>query len=229
MALEDVRSEPERRQERRELLKWQRRMVPFMTASIIVAAAFFAAVSVWEYSRIEARLSQVAPAPENPWNFPVAGPASFDDQFQVATARAAYALERELVARRYDQATLMLSARLWTRLMGFITGMILALVGAAFVLGKLNEDTSELSGKGNTAGQEWALSLRSSSPGIILAVLGCVLMTLSIAVQGSVSTQDQAIYFQRSPAAALMPAPGEASSPAAPPFGLAPPQKKVSP
>jgi hypothetical protein len=47
----------------------------------------------------------------------------------------AHALERELIARRYDQVNLTVTTRLWTRLMGFITGMILALVGAAFVLG----------------------------------------------------------------------------------------------
>ena len=65
---------------------------------------------------------------------------TYDAALRARRARDALALEQELVARRYEQANLMLSTSLWTRLMGFITGMILALVGAAFILGKLQED-----------------------------------------------------------------------------------------
>ena len=215
-------------------MTWQRRMAPFMTASIIVAAGFFAAVTLWGYSRFESRLTRPPGAPESLWNLQSASSESFDKQFELVRARATYELEREIIARRYDQATLMLSARLWTRLMGFITGMILALVGAAFVLGKLSEDTSELDTKGGPPGQQWSLTLRSSSPGIILAVLGSLLMTLSIAVQGTVNMQDQAIYFQSTTWAAPMPAAGQATSPAEPgktgttlnPYGLEPPRKE---
>src|SRR5262249_58461153 len=77
------------------------------------------------------------------WSSPIAG-RDFNEQMRLEAMRAAYSLERELVARRYEQGNLSYLNRLWTRFMGFVTGMILALVGAAFVLGKLVTDKSEL-------------------------------------------------------------------------------------
>lgn len=51
-------------------------------------------------------------------------------------------LEADALHRRYHQANATMLARVWTRQLGFLTGMILALVGAAFVLGRLQETTS---------------------------------------------------------------------------------------
>lgn len=198
----------------RDVLAWQRRMAAFMTASIIVAAVFFAVVSIWQYSRFEATFSRPAAALEDPWAGLPGPAASSEQRFEVANARAAYALERELVGRRYDQANLTLTTRLWTRLMGFITGMILALVGAAFVLGKLSEEPSEASTKSGVPGLEWSLSVRSASPGVLLAIMGTLLMALSITIQASYSAEDQAIYFNRSNVARAPPAPTDAIGPA---------------
>jgi hypothetical protein len=202
--------------EDRQLLAWQRRMAAFMTASVIVAAAFFAIVTLWQYGRFEAILVKPAAALEDVWSRQVIAPTTYEQQFELAKTRAAFALERELIARRYDQANLTLTTRLWTRLMGFITGMILALVGAAFVLGKLSEAVSEAAAKAGLPGQEWSFSVRSASPGVILAVLGTLLMALSITIQASYSTEDRAIYFGRAASTPVVPGPGEAVGPASP-------------
>jgi hypothetical protein len=45
-------------------------------------------------------------------------------------------LEADALQRRYHQANANMLARVWTRQLGFITGMLLALVGAAFILGR---------------------------------------------------------------------------------------------
>jgi hypothetical protein len=62
-------------------------------------------------------------------------------------------------------------SRLWTTYLGFVTGMIFALVGAMFVLGKLESDPSELKTKVGTA---LDTSFKSASPGLVLAVLGVI-------------------------------------------------------
>ena len=195
-------------------LDWQRRMASFMTASVIVAAVFFAVVTLWEFRSFQARLFEA----EAPFEDVLSSlrPTTYQEQVDVARMRTALALERDIIRRRYGQTNMSIATRLWTRLMGFITGMILALVGAAFILGKLKEDVSEAAAKAGLPGQELSFSVRSASPGIVLAVMGTVLMALSISIQSNFSTEDQAIYFDRVTPTSTPPKPGEASGPAAP-------------
>jgi hypothetical protein len=176
-----------------DLKRWQSRMAPFMFTAVVVTALFFSVASIWKFGHIEASLMRpsmdCAPAP---WNA-TGVPPDFDQHMRLAAAQASYKLECELINRRYEQANLAFESRLWTRFMGFITGMILALVGAVFVLGKLETDRSEV----EAAAKGVSLAVRSTSPGILLAVLGAVLMGLSIALPVTVSVTDGAIYFAR--------------------------------
>lgn len=170
---------------------WQRRMAPLMVAAVVVTALFFAVITVIEFRKLEAWLfDQSLPALATTAARPVIEPTTFEQQLALDSSRQAYALEREAIARRYNQGNLLIATRLWTRLMGFVTGMILALVGAAFVLGKLAEDTSELS----AAGSGVSVSLKSASPGVILCVLGTILMSMTIWVSVDLSTRDMALY-----------------------------------
>jgi hypothetical protein len=101
-------------------------------------------------------------------------------------------LDLTLMERRYHQANVFLMGRLWISYLGFVTGMILALVGAVFILGKLREDTTEASGKA-PGGIEAAL--RTSSPGIVLAALGVVLMIATIVTNHPIHTADSAVFL----------------------------------
>jgi hypothetical protein len=74
-------------------------------------------------------------------------------------------------------ASMLLS--LWTRNMGFVTGMILAMVGAAFILSRLDDKGSELTAEQGTIKG----SLKTSSPGIVLTTLGSVLMVMAMTVR----------------------------------------------
>lgn len=192
---------------------WQRRMAPLMVAAIVATALFFAFMTVREFGRIETWLfSQSPPAPAVTASAGIQ-PATFEQQLQQASARESFALEREAMARRYNQGNLLIATRLWTRMMGFVTGMVLALIGAAFVLGKLSEDTSELSAGGSNV----SVSLKTASPGIILCVLGTVLMGMTIWVPVDLSTRDAALYV--GPGATDLSGrlgAGEAASPASP-------------
>jgi hypothetical protein len=74
--------------------------------------------------------------------------------------------------------------------MGFVTGMILALVGAVFILGKLRESSSEFEAQTDVM----VLSLKSASPGIILAALGVGLMLTTIVTHHEISVTDVPVY-----------------------------------
>jgi hypothetical protein len=91
-------------------------------------------------------------------------------------------------------------SRVWTSYLGFVTGMVLALVGAAFILGKLQEPVSELS----TALQGTSISLKSASPGLLLAALGTILMLATIITHHRIDVVDKAVYLRDS--AAITPA-----------------------
>lgn len=178
---------------------WQGRMAPLMAGAVVVTAVFFAVVMLVRFASIEATMRE-PPAIELriPWSAPGREPATWHDQQALATAQATFALERELIARRYRQAGAIMSLRLWTRLMGFLTGMILAMVGAAFVLGKLTSPESEIAGGASGA----TISIKSASPGIVMAVLGTVLIGISLVIPVTADVRDAAVYFGRADAAA---------------------------
>jgi hypothetical protein len=100
-------------------------------------------------------------------------------------------LEQDAMNMRYQQINATLLLRTWTRYTGFLVGMVLALVGAFFILGRLREETSQLSGE--SGGFKFALV--TSSPGVILAVLGTILMVVTLVVKFDFEVQDRPVYL----------------------------------
>lgn len=180
--------------------RWRGRLLPFMMLMLVLGSVFFGVVSVVQVRELdkqlveEAKLVAVPPRPE----ILPATEASYAYDVTVA-------LEQGVIARRYHFALGMIRVRLWTRMLGFSAGMVLAMVGAAFVLGRLQEPASRLSARGGGL----ALSLTSASPGLLLAVLGTLLMISSIAVSPNVTTSDGAVYVphvEEVPTESLQPA-----------------------
>jgi hypothetical protein len=101
------------------------------------------------------------------------------------------ALEAQALNRRYHQGNVLLMSRIWVSYLSFVTGMILCLVGASFILGRLREPTSTIGADSNLV----KLSVKSSSPGIILASLGTVLIITSIMTNHRIEIQDTSIYL----------------------------------
>ena len=71
-----------------------------------------------------------------------------------------------------------------------MTGMILALVGAAFTLGRVHETYTEIEAKSHDSGA----ALKTSAPGIVLATLGVAMMISTLFVRYEISVTDMAIY-----------------------------------
>lgn len=111
-----------------------------------------------------------------------------------AALNASILLESYVLERRYHQANTLLMSMVWIRYLGFSTGMVIALVGAAFILGKLREDPFNL----NVEGDKRKLSLSGTSPGLIMVFLGVVLMMTTIVRQHTFSITDQPVYFSTS-------------------------------
>lgn len=178
-------------EQRREA--WQARLLPLMAGMVVAAALFFAVVSVIElralYPRIEQRPLDLA---SDFAAFEQAAPEAARGDVDYLRFKTLALLEADALHRRYHQATAMLLARVWTRQLGFVTGMILALVGAAFVLGRLQERASTVEFDAKVA----RASIVSASPGLVLAVLGSVLMGLALVVRADIATHDVATYVR---------------------------------
>jgi hypothetical protein len=100
-------------------------------------------------------------------------------------------LEAYTVAHRYHQANSALIVRAWIKYLGFLTGMILAIVGAVFILGKLSEGPTDLSAEATG----WKVSVASASPGLILAVLGTALIITTVLVNPPTGVTDLPTYI----------------------------------
>lgn len=168
--------------------RWQMQLLPLMRGMIVGLTIFFFAASLGQLIYLDREI-QNAPhvATAQLGGAPAAVQNLASPEFRILAG-----LDAALLERKYHQANVFLMGRLWTSYLGFVTGMILALVGAVFILGKMREDSSEL----NTSGVAGTVTLRSSSPGIVLAVLGVVLMTTTIVTNHPIETSDAPVFLK---------------------------------
>ena len=198
---------------RRETIVWQRGLLPFMTYFVVtMAVAFFlfSGFHVYEVTRFiqEDQRQSIRTAVQAEISRPLATPLTATD----LTNNALILLEADTLDKRYHQAGGMLMSRIWSRQLTFITGMVLAFVGAVFILGKLSESSSQISGE--TA--QMKLAITSASPGLILTFLGTSLIMASLFVASNLDVADGAAYVNRLQPARQLQA-GPAKHDAAPP------------
>ena len=101
-------------------------------------------------------------------------------------------MEEKSLDRRYSQGGLLLVSRIFTKYLGFFTGMILAIVGSVFIIGKMQEEKTDLEG---AMGENMKMKLASSSPGIIFGVLGTILMLSTILQHTEIAVSDQPLFL----------------------------------
>ena len=175
----------------RELVRWQRHLLPFMTGFVVVmAAAFFIFSGLHLYqvtSFIEEEHGQnIRALIESEIAKPTAEKLNTDEVMQ----HALLLLEADTLDKRYHQASALLMSRIWSRQLAFMTGMVMAFLGAVFILGKLSESASQISG----GDAQWKVAITSTSPGIILCFFGTVLLVSSLYVRASLDVTDGPAY-----------------------------------
>lgn len=171
---------------------WQEKLLPFMTIMVAGMAIFFFLASLGQLIYLHrtmfegTALLHSVPSDE----LLLVENAAFDDQLANRRWHTLAALDLYVLQRRYHQANVLLMARTWVRYLGFVTGMILALVGATFILGKLRESESKVEASGKAGG----FLVQSESPGILLAALGVVLMVTTIVVYQQIKVEDTPLF-----------------------------------
>ena len=173
--------------------KWQKKLLPFMVIVLSLVMLFFFTATAFQLYYLHQRIEQtpaldlnlaLGDLESNP-----AG-ASGEDKLQIGRWKTLSILEGNALQRRYHQANVLLMSRIWTGYLGFVTGMILALVGATFILGKLRESES----KADAGSAGWKFSVTTTSPGVILALLGTTLMITTIMGHYEIKVNDGQLY-----------------------------------
>ncbi|MET3654768.1 hypothetical protein [Dyella japonica] len=170
-------------------LSWQLKLLPFITRSIAVMGFLFFVSSFLQLHLMYLELKVD----------PIVGPsmiAASEKASSTASADALHwdgllALEHETLIDRTKSLNAVILRQASLLHLGFLTGMVLCLVGAIFVLGQLRTPESTLSGEGHGI----KLALNTSSPGIVLAALGCGLMCLTLFHRYQFNLPDKTVYL----------------------------------
>ena len=174
---------------------WQRQMLPLMAKMVLGLTVFFFVVSLVQLTYLHLSIRSALALDLGVAFSGLTDVESFEKQFQIARFRALAELDLSAMDRRHHQANVLLMARVWTRYIGFVTGMILAMIGAVFILGKLRTSPSQLAANISGTGE---VTLTSASPGLVMIVLGVVLMISTIAIHHPITVNDRATYIELS-------------------------------
>ena len=164
---------------------WLANMLPFITKIILALTIFFFSVTIYQLFELNSRVDS---APKLSIDKVLESHVDREDHdFQWKTL---VALESHALQQRYHQASVLLMARIWVRYLGFITGMMLTIIGAIFILGRLREPKTEIE-----LGGKISTSIATQSPGIVLVVMGSTIMLTTILTHNVISVNDAPIYI----------------------------------
>lgn len=177
-------------------------LIPLALSVIMVACALFFGMSASQLARVnEGILNASAALPSTTKLSALYDREGItpEQQLAFATLETAANLESYILQRRYHQANVLLLSRVWIRYLGFVTGMILAVIGAAIIVTKTGEIPVETEGKA----VGWEFIIKTSSQGFFLILFGTLLMSLALAINHQIVVEDRSTYLlhsARSPA-----------------------------
>lgn len=174
--------------------KWQRALLPFMQVVIVLLTAFYLIASYVQFSYFAERVEKPHNADVKQFLSNIGTNALLNDSVSLEEKRwiAQCFFEAYTIDSRQKNAEFLMISRTWIKYLGFITGVILAVVGAVFILGKLkDEQPSEF----DTGKESFKFSFKSHSPGIIMATFGTVLILSTIFTHQTIEKTDGAVYL----------------------------------
>jgi hypothetical protein len=169
-----------------QIFKWQHKLLPMMIKIIVSLTVFFFIASLGQLIYLQTRIEKTPDLDKN-W----IKEGNITSQL--------YQLEYLTILKRYHQGNTSLMSRIWLQYMGFITGMILVIIGSVFILGKLRESEAKI----ELDASKVKFAILSSSPGLIIAILGTFIMITTILDHNKINIGDDSVYIM----------PGQFSSP----------------
>jgi len=184
-------------QKEANLRKWQEGLKPWMIlmpTGLVGVFIFLATLRANDFEKYiyrgdESIIDKVLPVPDH-----VTIDSTIGTKMDYIKLYTYTRMEEHSINLRYNQAAVSIMSGIYTKYLGFFTGMILAIVGAVFIISKLREDSSELDA---TVQEKLKLRLVSSSPGVIFGVLGTALMIITVIKKTEVGVKDMPLYLNQ--------------------------------
>lgn len=178
-----------------QLWAWQSRLLPFVVSVLSLLTLFACVLNVLQVYQVEKHIENTHEVHINDLlPATLAGTPTASEQLVYARWRTLVAMEANAVESRYHQANMILMTRVYIVFLGFTTGMVLAMVGATFIVAKLRETEAKLEG----GAANWKIALTTASPGLVLALFGTVLMLATIWARTEISVRDKSVYLDQS-------------------------------
>lgn len=174
--------------------EWQLKLLPLMSAVLVVALLAFLGLSLVQTNRMR---GQITSAPTLQLGRALDGISCSGEAMTVPQRQAcarwkvAAVLEAHLIDRRYHQANAALLVRAWIKYLGFLTGMMISIVGSVLILGQITGAAGRL----NVEAAPGKLGLETVWPGLILVALGTVLMVTTVFVNPPTNVSDAPVYL----------------------------------
>jgi hypothetical protein len=166
--------------------RWQNQLQRFMKGGILLLVIIFIVISYVGMRNVKSLMDK-SPVLQIDTSFISKYSSNPGYEQQAVTGL----MESYVVASRYHQARILTMTNVWTQYLGFLTGMLLAFIGSIFILGKIKEDVSNIDVK-----DLLRFTITSSSPGIILAFFGTVLMLSTINIKHELNIKDDSVYLR---------------------------------
>jgi hypothetical protein len=176
--------------------EWQRRTMPWMLGLLLALSSVFVLASISGALMVRADFRTVAESPVDTALHAlrsIVQETTPGERLEPARFLTLASLDARMLELRYHQTSSMALASIWTRFMGYLTGMILALVGAIFVLGKIR-DTAPTSASGSGGGFQG--SLTTTWPGLVLVAFGTLLMVVSSQIRADGRLEEAPSFTQ---------------------------------
>ncbi len=168
-------------------------MLPLMISMLVILTIFFFAVSLVQLYKLN---DQIQNCPRLELRQTMDIQEVTGEKFKEINRldylrwKTLVALEDNAIQRRYHQANVLLMSRIWIKYLGFVIGMILSILGAVFIIGKLREPETKLDSE-SLAGK---FSIATTSPGLVLVVLGTILMLTTMITHNDIVVKDGPLF-----------------------------------
>jgi hypothetical protein len=177
--------------------EWQRRTMPWMLGLLMFLSVVFILASIAGAATVRSDFLTERQHYVDSALLDLRGTVKasrIEDRVEAARFLTLASLDARLIELRHHRTSSLVLASIWTRFMGYLTGMILALIGAIFVLGRIRDSSATTISGGQ---QGFQGSMTTTWPGLILAVLGTILMLASSQIRTAGSQQEAPVYTQR--------------------------------
>lgn len=167
----------------------QENLIPFIKTMLIVLSLIFIVISSAQLIWLSQRIYTYENITMDPT---VREFVAADPNLEAIKWLTISEIEIYAINQRYHQAHVLLISRMWIQYLSFFIGIIMVTIGAIFVLGRISDKESEIDVESKFFGR---ILFRSTSPGLLLAFLGVVLLIFSFAYQREIKVQDSSVYM----------------------------------